>query len=147
MTKVGMKNMLELFCVNTGMMQQSQNYTTLKIKRNRKNNHFGEEVATGQSFDLLFSGLGRKCMANMAWWKFEAFSTFNVIKIYLKHPRIDYLFRCEAYIRTSNTISELFDQTTLRRHPTLFPVSGLCLYQKMLYFIYLRKVIKYLLKF
>lgn len=37
MTKVGRKNMLKLFCVNTGMMQQSQNYTALKIKKKRKN--------------------------------------------------------------------------------------------------------------
>lgn len=36
MTKVGRKNMFELFCVNTGMMQQSQNYTVLKIKKKRK---------------------------------------------------------------------------------------------------------------
>lgn len=28
--------MFELFCVNTGMMQQSQNYTVLKIKKKRK---------------------------------------------------------------------------------------------------------------
>lgn len=35
-TKVGRKNMLELFCVTTGMTQQSQNYTVLKIKKKRK---------------------------------------------------------------------------------------------------------------
>ena len=68
MTKVGMKNMLKLFCVNTGMMQQLQNYTTPKIKRNRKNNHFREEIAKGQSSgtELSFSGLGSKYMAYMA---------------------------------------------------------------------------------
>lgn len=36
MTKGGRKNMLKLFCVNTGMMQQSQNYTALKIKKEKK---------------------------------------------------------------------------------------------------------------
>lgn len=35
MTKVGRKNMLELFCVNTGKMQESQNCTVLKIKEKK----------------------------------------------------------------------------------------------------------------
>lgn len=57
MTKVGRKNTLELFCVNTGMMQQSQNYTVLKIKRRAKE-HFMEETETGQSSATeLFSSL------------------------------------------------------------------------------------------
>lgn len=37
----------------------------------------------------------------------------------------------ENYIRTSECIPALFDQTTQRRHPTLYPLSGLYLYQKM----------------
>lgn len=78
-TKVGMKNMLKLFCVNTGMMQQLQNYTVLKIRRNRKSNHFRAEIATGQSS-------GTELSYSLAWggsawltWHDENFRHFTYL--------------------------------------------------------------------
>lgn len=59
MTKVGMKNMFKLFCENTRMMQQSQNYQTLKIKRNKKTSSFREETATQSS--------GTELSHSLAW--------------------------------------------------------------------------------
>lgn len=55
MAKAGRKNTLELFCVHTGVMQQSPNDTgTEKAKQCR------EETATGQSS-------GTKTSSSLAW--------------------------------------------------------------------------------
>lgn len=57
MTEVGRKNMLEIFCANTGKMQESQNCTVLKIKKRGKK-HLMEETETGQnSVTALFYSL------------------------------------------------------------------------------------------
>lgn len=115
-----------------------------KLKRRGKT-HF-MEIETGQSSGTeLFYSLA---CGGSAWLtrhneNFRHFTYLKIyFKIYLKHPRIDFLFRAENYIRSSKSISALFDQTTQRIHPTLCPLTFIKRW--LLYFYYLRRIIKYL---